>query len=148
MSQIIKHFDIGIISLREIGMQINTEELHKINPNNLEVSFGMRLCKEKENELILILHTIINLIEEHRKEIFKYSCEHKFHIGHMVDAIECNEDRLIDKVQIMPTLIGIAFSGMRGMVAIRTAGTPLEQYPLPIINPKEFCDHFMKQSNQ
>lgn len=65
----------------------------------------------------------------------------------MNDAIECNEDRLIDKVQIMPTLIGIAFSGMRGMVAIRTAGTPLEQYPLPIINPKEFSDYFMKQSN-
>ena len=65
----------------------------------------------------------------------------------MDDAIECNEDRLIDKVQIMPTLIGIAFSGMRGMVAIRTAGTPLEQYPLPLIKPKEFCDHFIKQSN-
>ena len=147
MSQTTKKFDIGIISLREIGMKINTEELHKINPNNLEVSFGMRLCKEKENELILILHTIINLIEEQRKEIFSYSCEHNFHIDHMDDAIECNEDRLIDKVQIMPTLIGIAFSGMRGMVAIRTAGTPLEQYPLPIINPKEFSDYFMKQSN-
>ena len=59
MSQTTKKFDIGIISLREIGMKINTEELHKINPNNLEVSFGMRLCKEKENELILRLGRMI-----------------------------------------------------------------------------------------
>ena len=38
------------------------------------------------------------------------------------------------KVNIFPTLLSAAYSSLRGIVYARTLATPLEKYPIPIID--------------
>lgn len=38
---------------------------------------------------------------------------------------------------IMPHLISVAIGTMRGILVVKTAGTNLSKYPLPIIDPMQ-----------
>ena len=50
----------------------------------------------------------------------------------VVDVDQENK-KLNMKVNILPTLLGAAYSSLRGIVYARTLATPLEKYPVPMI---------------
>lgn len=71
-----------------------------------------------------------------------YTHEFTFWVENLDDFIDVNEDEQKDKsIDLDPlmgaTLIGIAYSTIRGIVFTRTQGTSLNAIILPVIDPKE-----------
>jgi hypothetical protein len=48
--------------------------------------------------------------------------------------VDKENKKLNMKVNIIPTLLGAAYSSLRGIVYARTLETPLEKYPIPMID--------------
>ena len=61
---------------------------------------------------------------------FNYSV---FPLDAVMDVDKENK-KLNMKVDILPTLLGAAYSSLRGIVYTRTLATPLEKYPIPMID--------------
>lgn len=53
--------------------------------------------------------------------------------------------KIVDHIGILPTLFGLAYSSTRGMMAIRTAGTSLVNYPLPIIDAVDMTKKMLRE---
>jgi hypothetical protein len=71
------------------------------------------------------------------KRILFHESEYWFNIPNLEEAVFIKGDNVQDKVGVLPTLLGICFSTARGMITVRTSGTILDDFPLPIINPTE-----------
>ena len=48
--------------------------------------------------------------------------------------VDKENKKLNMKVDILPTLLGAAYSSLRGIVYARTLATPLEKYPIPMLD--------------
>lgn len=55
-------------------------------------------------------------------------------------AVDKENQRINVKADIFPSLVGAAYSTLRGIVYARTSGTPLAKYPLPMIEVKTLVD--------
>lgn len=68
--------------------------------------------------------------------LFESCAEFNFSVlslGAIMD-IDKENKKLNTKVNIIPTLLGAAYSTLRGIVYARTQATPLEKYPIPMID--------------
>lgn len=55
-------------------------------------------------------------------------------------AVDKENQRINVKADIFPSLVGAAYSTLRGIVYARTSGTPLAKYPLPMIEVKTLVE--------
>ena len=45
---------------------------------------------------------------------------------------------------LMPHMVSVAVGTMRGILAVRTVGTDLNKYPIPIMDPIQLCENLAK----
>jgi hypothetical protein len=44
------------------------------------------------------------------------------------------------KADIFPSLLGTAYNSLRGIIYVRTIGTPIAKYPIPMIEVKTLVE--------
>ena len=68
--------------------------------------------------------------------LFESSAEFNYSVLSLDAVMDVDKDnkKLNMKVNIFPILLGAAYSSLRGIVYARTLTTPLEKYPLPMID--------------
>lgn len=68
--------------------------------------------------------------------LFESSAEFNYSVLSLdaVMYVDKENKKLNMKVNIFPALLGAAYSSLRGIVYARTLTTPLEKYPLPMID--------------
>ncbi|GEM_PF-6999277 len=71
------------------------------------------------------------------EDVFFYECAFIYNIKNKAEIILFSDTDIKDRVDILPILISISYSTMRGMIAIRLKDTVLQDMPIPIINPEE-----------
>lgn len=121
-----------IVRCKELSFESKIVSNGKVPGNAVSYQFGCQMHPGPDNRLAFVL-SVVTLIEG--IQAFKLESETVFEISPFDTAISVDADgQLVDYVGIIPTLFGLSFSTMRGMVAIRTAGTVLENYPIPIID--------------
>lgn len=79
-----------------------------------------------------------------------YTHETVFRIDNLddfVDGAENTEDISVDLL-LMATLVGIAYSTIRGIIFSRTQGTSLGTVILPVVDPKKVMGMAMDESNE
>ena len=64
--------------------------------------------------------------------LFESSAEFNYSVLSL--DVDKENKKLNMKVNIFPTLLGAAYSSLRGIVYARTLATPLEKYPIPMID--------------
>ena len=77
--------------------------------------------------------------------ILELQTSHIFEIIDLNNLVEIKDDVITDVSGITPTLVGIAIGTIRGLIISKTAGTPLADYPLPIINPQLLCKNLLRK---
>lgn len=127
-----KKFSFRLIRCRELSFESASVPGKTIPADAVSFQYGFRVMPfEKKG----VSFTVTGIILVDRAQVFKLVAEFVFEISPMEGVIEVMPDGgLQDHANIVPNLFGIAYSTLRGMLAIRTAGTPLEKYPLPIID--------------
>lgn len=100
----------------------------KVEQKNLRINLSMRVDDKnlKQGIIVIYLKFFYNYAG---KNILSY--EAGFHF-----QIRKTENQLseTDLSNLFPTLFRIAHDTLRGMVAVRTLGTPLANYPVPLVD--------------
>lgn len=72
-----------------------------------------------------------------RRELLSYVMTADFHIGGLNDIASFDDADALIPVDIMRMILNAGIGALRGMIALRTAGTVLESHPLPMFNLRE-----------
>lgn len=134
---------LQLLKVQEIGCSINTNILspeNKFDPRNLKIDFGINIKLNLEEE-IFILTVMVKYnydIKGVSNNVLELTSENQFKVLDLKNLIiiKSNGD-FEDKANLLPTLLGLSISTIRGMLVVKTAGTILANPPLPIVNPTE-----------
>ncbi len=99
---------------------------------NLKINIGYSISPDITNNTIVLevaaKYVCIN------NTILDYTASLTFRLENMSSIIEISDNKIIEKATIIPTLLNVAIGTLRGMLAIKTVGTILKDYPIPLIN--------------
>lgn len=117
------------------------------NPEDVVVDLVARLEDDRPAErLTLRMGVVYSYMRSMvRRRLLRHTVEVVFSIPSMDDFVPPTPAR--DKIDISPSvmsmMLGVAIGALRGMVAQKTAGTPLEERPLPLINISELVSRLI-----
>ncbi|MCQ2180368.1 MAG: hypothetical protein MJY91_09760 [Bacteroidales bacterium] len=124
-----------IVKCEELSFETKLSASMKVDLNTVSFRFGFRIVPSGEDKVSFIISALYFLGKD---QILKQESSSTFEISNFDSALDFSVNgKVDDKVGIVPTLFSISYSTMRGMLAIRTAGTVLESFPAPIVNPTE-----------
>ena len=115
---------------------INRRALRRLGTAPVTVDMNVRLLPDLERNLISLVVgcTYVTVIDLIRTHVFTCTSLTTFEIENLRDQIaQRGKDQIIGGKLLM-TMLGIAVGALRGMVAVRTADTPLRHTPLPMID--------------
>lgn len=97
------------------------------------------IIKMVENEILVIPHVRYAYKGE---ELFEANVTVKYSILNMDSAVSLDEEKNMVNfnADILPSLIGSAYSTLRGIVYVRTYGTSIGKFPLPMIEVKTLIE--------
>ena len=133
-----------IVSCQERSFDAKLRLAEKVSGTDVSFQYGCSISVVTANRLSI---TIISTILVKGKIGLKLESETIFEFSPFDAVFDISSNgRITDRIGIMPTLFGLSYSSTRGMVAIRTAGTYLESYPLPIVDANDVTRKMMQQA--
>lgn len=134
-----KEIQIQIKSIKEICFsQSHVEETSSFE-EELKFSFGFSIKVNKEDNLVDIM---VGVRYGHLDKII---LECQYSIVFLIDGfnevifIEEGKQEFQADDNFIATLLAVGFGTLRGIVVVKTAGTILNNYPFPIVNPTEIA---------
>ena len=131
-----------ILSCKELSFDMTLSPSGKLNADEVSFTFNCKL-KPEEPHLAIVLEANILIAGESSVKVVS---ETTFEITPFDSAFDVPAaGKIVDHIGILPTLFGLAYSSTRGMMAIRTAGTRLGNYPLPIIDAVDMTKKMLRE---
>lgn len=133
-----------LVKCKERSFEVKLVSGKKYSEKSVSFHFGCKIEPAEKNQISFIINVFYTIDNQ---EVFRQETETVFELDPIDQAIEYQSDgRIVDHVNIVPTLLGLSYSSTRGMIAIRTAGTGLEFFPAPIVDAAEIAKS-MSNSN-
>lgn len=130
--------NITLRSINELpgATAINRRALRSINGEKVNVDFNVRVVPNLERSLISLVVTcsyiaVIGLI---RTRVLVCSVISTFEIENLRSHVDVRGADVVVTGPLMKHMLAITVGALRGIVAVRTQGTPLANSPLPIID--------------
>jgi hypothetical protein len=117
------------------------EEIEK----SLKIEIGFNFQLFKDNNEFSINTLIKYLFKE--DEVLKYENQIVFKVKNIDQVIQHQDDKLNIQDGFLISLLGVVIGTTRGMMIKNTMGKRINDFPLPILNPKEVLSN-IKASNQ
>lgn len=134
---------LQLLKVQEIGCSINTNVLASVKNfdfNKIKMEFGFKssyILKENFFNLSVLVKYHYNINNESTL-LLELLTENHFKILNLENLIEENKNKTFkDKAKLIPILFGISVNTLRGMLVVKTAGTILGNFPLPLVNTNE-----------
>lgn len=144
-----RKIEIRLLKVQEISFYVDSSlyvRKESIKPDDLNISFGLKLTPDIQHDLLeLYIVATYNTNEKEGEKILEMESLNTFEIKNIKDLLIVNEGAIEDISGIIPTLVGVAIGTIRGMLVAKTAGTPLDKYPLPMVNPKTLCENILRK---
>lgn len=133
-----KDIAMTLIDLGEVdgASAINRRALRRLTREAISVDMNVKVVPDIERSLLSVLvscsyRAVIGLI---RERLLVCTAVATFEVEGLASLIEENGQEKILPTPLMMNMLGIAVGALRGIVAVRTADTPLRRRPLPIID--------------
>ena len=133
-----KEIAMTLIDLGEVdgASAINRRALRRLTREAISVDMNVKVVPDIERSLLSVLvscsyRAVIGLI---RERLLVCTAVATFEVEGLASLIEENGQEKILPTPLMMNMLGIAVGALRGIVAVRTADTPLRRRPLPIID--------------
>lgn len=109
-------------------------DLASISEESLQFQYKIGTIIKFAENTITVVPSIRYMFEG--AVLFESSAEFNYSVLSLDAVMDVdNENKKLNmKVNIFPALLGAAYSSLRGIVYARTLTTPLEKYPLPMID--------------
>jgi len=141
--------NIRIKEINQCSFNLNQKSLPKDEieiGKNLSIGLGFNFNVDFENNLFHFFTLITYKNHNTDESVLELETEIIFELNNLKLVVKkqktpgdfnINDDLII-------TLAGVAIGTSRGLLASNTKGTPLSNFPLPILNPKELIDNINK----
>lgn len=133
-----KDIAMTLIDLGEVdgASAINRRALRRLTREPISVDMNVKVVPDTDRSLLSILvscsyRAVIGLI---RERLLVCTAVATFEVENLASHIEENGQEKLLPTPLMMNMLGIAVGALRGIVAVRTAGTPLRRRPMPIID--------------
>ena len=133
-----KDIAMTLIDIGEVdgASAINRRALRRLTREAISVDMNVKVVPDIERSLLSVLvscsyRAVIGLI---RERLLVCTAVATFEVEGLASLIEENGQEKILPTPLMMNMLGIAVGALRGIVAVRTADTPLRRRPLPIID--------------
>lgn len=137
----IQEIDFKVISLKQ--------DLHEnFNNENLDFNFKFGLNENEEtNEFGIFIEVsyLYGETEDSRHEYVNIKVEVRYEIRNIGQYMNQENEQIELPEDLLASLLGIAFSTVRGVVSTRTKGTYWQDFYLPIINPTKVIRNYKQQ---
>ncbi|AGY54121.1 hypothetical protein BRDCF_p1494 [Bacteroidales bacterium CF] len=139
-----KNIQMKLLSVEEKRFKSDLDEALSdvINDSNLKFNIGYSLLPNQKNNSIVVEIAAKYLFDE--RELLYFVASLTFKFSAFDEIFEIKDSKILEKVTVIPTLINVAIGTLRGMVASKTSGTFLRNFPLPLIDPNSLLN---KQDN-
>jgi len=143
---------LRLLKIQETGFFMDSAVISTVpdfDVTKITIEFALKIEMNIESDLFG-LHVVVRYkypVGEDVKKIIELSSFNNFGVKNLKDIIELKENNEFnDKVGILPTLLSISVSSLRGILVAKTAGTILADCPLPIFNPADLCKQLIRNS--
>ena len=126
-------FRLVSIDNETINQKFNEIISEKINEHTIKFQFKIKTIIKLSEDTIIVIPSLRYLFDN--QMIFEASADFNFSIDTLGEAIEVDKDnkKINVKANIFPSIIGAAYSTLRGIAFVRSQNTPLSKYPAPLI---------------
>lgn len=131
------YVDIRLLELRESKPDsvLHRWEVVRYNGSPVDVELSTDVTYERATHTVT-LHLGVHyttLRSQIRRRLLDYAIEARFQL--ISDgALEIDDDEVVISTELLRLMLSIGIGALRGMISLRTAGTFLVHYPLPIYN--------------
>lgn len=128
-----------LISVSEMKFYMDQSIISNIeNPNMIQLGFQNVVFPDIQTNTIAINFGVQYSYnnEVALESIYKFS----FYVENLNNYVDLQDDGKFIVKNIMPHMLSVAAGTMRGILVVKTIGTELSKYPLPMINIMELND--------
>jgi hypothetical protein len=145
----VKQVEFKLARVREISFSCtdlaNDLSYATIEKNlKIEIGFNFQLLKE-ENEFAI--STIIQYLYK-AEEILKYENQTFFKVKNIDQVITLENEKMNIKDEFLLSLLSVVIGTTRGMMIKNTMGKKINEFPLPILNPKEVLGNLKEKESK
>lgn len=147
----VSELDIRISRISEVAGKCHLHRWEMLRYGNLQddIIVDLKARIEEDNasdSLVLRLEAFYSYMRSMvRRPLLDYAVEVVFEIPSVADYVGFTPAR--DRVAIPPSLmammLNVAIGALRGMIAQKTVGTPLEERPLPLVNVSQLVSRLI-----
>lgn len=132
---------IRLDSVSELDFRMSLSGLSDdINPDDIQIGFSNRIVPDIPNGRISLIFGVV--YEIHGSKVLECVYEFAYSVVDLDKFVTLNNDDSITVAHIMPHLLSVAVGTMRGILLVKTAGTYLARFPIPIIDVNELNRNF------
>ena len=125
------NIQMRLISVNEVSfMMLPGKITEEVLPENIKLGFSSQIQPEVENNKIALVFGVKYELEE--DELLECVYRFEFEVRDLAQFITIEDNDNITITYIMPHFVSVAIGTMRGILVVKTAGTNLSKYPLPI----------------
>lgn len=127
-----------LLSVVETRFIIDDSRFQENNPDpeDMKICFSYNLNPDTENDKILLTFGVrYNIADD--VTVLESVSAFSFEVLDLKNFIEKDDSGNMHVSSIVPHLINVAVGTMRGILLIKTSGTKLAGYPLPLVNVEE-----------
>ena len=131
---------MGLRAVSEVNYLYRPEKIgEKIDPNQLQISFMNNIRSlNVENNFISIVFGAKYMYNN--EELLQCVYAFDFNVRDLSKFVVFGEGNNVTVNVIMPFLLDTAFGTLRGLILAKTYGTPLYNFPLPMININQMIE--------
>lgn len=131
------YVDIRLLELRESKSDsvLHRWEVVRYNGSPVDVELSTDVTYERATHTVALHFGVhyTTLRSQIRRRLLDYAIEARFQL--ISDgALEIDDDEVVISTELLRLMLSIGIGALRGMISLRTAGTFLVHYPLPIYN--------------
>ena len=124
--------------LVSIENEVNKQDFNRVTPGDIEeqalkFQFKIETVIKMSKDIIVVIPSMRYLYNN--KVIIESSAEFVYAIKTLAVAIDVDKENneIIVKSNILPSLLGAAYNTLRGMIFVRIQDTPLAKFPAPLV---------------
>ncbi|MBS1645500.1 MAG: hypothetical protein JST36_10725 [Bacteroidetes bacterium] len=145
-----KPISISIIKIREEEFILKTEGIKKINPKKLQIGFQLDFDWKLEADRLMLSTTVFYQYNANNTafDISKFTLLMGFEVKNLKQILTLSDDVFEIDDDYLLTFVGAAISSARGMLAFKHSGTILENFYVPLVDPRNFIENINRQVPQ
>lgn len=141
-----KEVQVKLIKVKKLAFSC-TDIVNDLDNNiiekDLHIEIGFNFQVKKEINVFIIGTLILYLFK--KDEIIKYENQTFFSVLNIDQVVTSENDKINIKDEFLISLLSVVIGTTRGMMIKNTMGKKINEFPLPILNPKELLDNIKEK---